>query len=166
MPRALSSAILLALALVLSACGSDSSGHVHGEDGHSHSHGGHGQQGSVPGSAADPAEATKKVVIKADELSFAPRSIEAKVGEVVTFVVRNVGKLDHELVLGDEAYQKAHETEMQGGHHSKGMDNAVTVAPGETARVTWHFDEAGEVLYGCHLPGHYSGGMRGTVAVG
>jgi uncharacterized cupredoxin-like copper-binding protein len=46
------------------------------------------------------------------------------------------------------------------------MGNAVKVGPGETAELTWRFDETGTLLYGCHEPGHYEGGMVGTIEVG
>jgi plastocyanin len=48
-------------------------------------------EGTVPGSAADPAEATREVVVEvSDDLQFDPSSIEVEVGEVLTFVVRNL----------------------------------------------------------------------------
>jgi uncharacterized cupredoxin-like copper-binding protein len=123
-------------------------------------------KGTLPGRAADPAEATREIVIKAsDQLRFDPASIQLDVGEVVILVVRNIGKIDHELVLGDRAYQDMEEAAVEGGADRMEMDNAVTVAPGETKRLTWRFDDAGEVLYGCHVPGHYKGGMVGTITV-
>jgi uncharacterized cupredoxin-like copper-binding protein len=124
--------------------------------------------GTVPGSAADPGEATRNIVVDAsDDLRFDPSSIEVEAGEVVTFVVRNAGKVDHEFVLGDKAYQDMHEAEMEGGADMMDMDmgNAVTVAPGETKKLTWSFEDPGEVLYGCHEPGHYDGGMVGSIEV-
>lgn len=64
--------------------------------------------GTVPGVTAEPAKATGKIVIRAsDELRFDPASIEVKPGDVVTFVVQNIGKTDHEFVLGDRAYQES-----------------------------------------------------------
>lgn len=151
--------VLLAMvAIAASACAS--SGDDAEPDGSS------GQmEGSVPGSATDPAQSTREVVIEAsDDLRFDPASIELETGEVVTFVVRNIGKTDHEFILGDRAYQDMHEADMQGGAMME-TDNAVTVAPGETNELTWRFDEAGEVLYGCHEPGHYEGGMVGSIEV-
>jgi uncharacterized cupredoxin-like copper-binding protein len=107
------------------------------------------------------------VVVASDDLKFDPSSIQVEAGEVITFVVRNEGENEHEFVLGDEAYQDMHESDIaEGDHHMSGMDNAVTVSPGETAEITWGFDETGRVLYGCHEPGHYDGGMVGTIEVG
>lgn len=105
-------------------------------------------------------------VIASDDLTFAPASIEVSAGEVITFLVSNDGKTDHDFVLGDEAYQARHEEDMaEGDGHTMGTDDAVTVGPGETDEITWRFGEAGEVLYGCHEPGHYDEGMVGTIEV-
>jgi uncharacterized cupredoxin-like copper-binding protein len=124
-------------------------------------------EGVVPGEAADPSESERTVtVVATDDLRFAPPSIEVSAGEVVTFIVRNDGETDHEFVLGDEAYLEMLEKDMAEGHHMTGMDNAVTVGPGESAEITWHFENAGGILYGCHEPGHYEGGMVGTIEVG
>ena len=123
-------------------------------------------EGTVPGDAAERSDATRQIVVDAsDDLRFDPASIEVQVGEVVTFVVRNTGKIDHEFVLGDEAYQDMHEAEMEGGNDMMEMGNAITVAPGEARELTWRFEDAGEVLYGCHEPGHYEGGMVGSIEV-
>lgn len=41
---------------------------------------------------------------------------------------------------------------------------AVHVMPGETKELTWTFNGE-EPLVGCHIPGHYQGGMRGKVVL-
>jgi uncharacterized cupredoxin-like copper-binding protein len=166
-------ATLAALVLVLGACGGS------GNDGGNDATGGHeghsgdtrdsgaSTQGEVPGSPADPSEADTEILVTAsDELKFDPASVRVEPGDVVTFVVRNTGKTDHEFVLGDEDYQNSHEEEMSEGHDMADMENAVTVAAGETKELTWEFTEAGSVLFGCHEPGHYEAGMVGTVEVG
>jgi uncharacterized cupredoxin-like copper-binding protein len=159
---------LVLAALLMSACGSgsDHAGHTGAGDDHSPGSMQHG--GSVPGVPAGAGDADREItVIASDDLSFDPASMTVSAGEVVTFVVNNEGKTEHEFVLGDEAYQDMHQQDMaEGDHHMSGMDNAVVVPPGETIELTWRFDEPGEVLYGCHEPGHYDGGMVGTVEVG
>lgn len=151
-------AALAATALFATACGGDD--HAAHEPAAADEH---MMEGEVPGGPADPAEATKEIkVLASDTLEFEPASIEVAAGEVITFIVENPGSAHHEFVLGDAAYQ-----EMHGGEdHDMGhMDNAVDLPPGETAELTWRFDEAGEVLFGCHEPGHYDGGMVGTITV-
>ena len=43
--------------------------------------------------------------------------------------------------------------------------NAIEVASGETKELTWTFTQAGDLLFGCHEPAHYAGGMVGTIHV-
>jgi len=43
--------------------------------------------------------------------------------------------------------------------------NAFVLDPGQTKETTWTFTAAGELLYGCHQPGHYGAGMVGTITV-
>ena len=153
------------LVVMLTACGSDAPDVDAAGDGQDHSQD-HGAAGTVPGSPADPGDATREIAVEAsDNLRFDPASIEVEAGEVVTFVVTNKGKTDHEFVLGDQADQEEHAADMAGGDHSMEMPGAVLVPPGKTKTVTWRFDESGEVLYGCHVNGHYRGGMVGRVMV-
>jgi uncharacterized cupredoxin-like copper-binding protein len=104
-----------------------------------------------------------------DELAWAPPSVTVQAGETVTFVVTNDGEAQHEFVLGPEHVQQAHEDAAAGGmEHGEAGEEAMAVlelAPGETGEATVTFDEPGEILYGCHEPGHYDGGMVGTVTV-
>lgn len=151
--------------LFLGACGaSDGAGHDH-----DHSAGaGHAEsEGEVPGEPASRDEATRTLrVVAGDDLRFDPEEVEVEVGEAITFVVVNEGATHHEFVLGDEEYQAAHATEMAGRDMQMAHgENAVMAAPGEKASVTWRFTEPGRVLYGCHVDGHYAGGMVGEITV-
>ena len=88
----------------------------------------------------------------------------------MTFEVHNTGQIVHSFVLGDEEAQTEHEAEMQemsseGGAMEHSEPNTLDVDPGATSSITWHFTEPGEVLYGCHQPGHYDAGMKGTITV-
>lgn len=105
-----------------------------------------------------------------DELSFEPGTIEIEAGETVRFVVTNEGSAVHDFYVGTEDEQIAHEAEM--GDAEMGMDHeadpeaeALTLQAGETDELTVTFDEPGTVLFGCHQPGHYDGGMVGTITV-
>lgn len=120
------------------------------------------------GEPAEAGDADRTIEIEArDDLTFAPSSVEVAAGETVTFVVTNVGAAVHEFTLGDEHTQDEHEAEMQemGGGMMHDEPNAVSLAAGETKELTWHFTDGGDVLFGCHQPGHYAGGMVGTVTV-
>lgn len=122
------------------------------------------------GEPADASEAGRTIEVAVDnELAFDPAEYDVAAGEVVTFQITNTGDIEHEFVLGDGQAQQQMADEMgegDGHAHSGQMSNAVTIHPGEEAELTWRFpDEATTVLVGCHVPGHYEAGMRGTVTV-
>jgi len=60
-------------------------------------------------------------------------------------------------VIGDEATQDEHEVMMED------EPNELALAGGESGELTWTFTEAGRLLFGCHVPGHYDAGMVGTL---
>jgi uncharacterized cupredoxin-like copper-binding protein len=65
------------------------------------------------------------------------------------------------------AHEEASETgEEHGTMQVEGQLAALELPAGTTEEVVVTFEEAGEVLFGCHEPGHYDGGMVGTVSVG
>lgn len=86
-----------------------------------------------------------------------------------TFRVTNVGNLPHDFTLGDEAAQDEHEAEMAemagNGEMVPDEPNVLSLPPGETHELTWHFTEPGTVLIGCHEIGHYAAGMIATITV-
>ena len=122
------------------------------------------------GEPADASEATRVIEMSAnDNFTFDPDEIEVSAGEIVTFKVTNDGKIPHDFVLGDAAVQDEHEEEMQNMTDSDSMahdeSNAFVIEAGETKEMTWHITESGEILFGCHQPGHYAAGMKGAVDV-
>lgn len=102
-----------------------------------------------------------------DTLRFEPDALSVAQGERIRFVVTNAGKMDHEFVLGDEATQLAHERQATAGMQHSDMTSMASLAltAGETKEVTVTFDEPGKIMFGCHVPGHYAGGIVGTVEV-
>ena len=99
-------------------------------------------------------------------MRFTPSDIRVKQGETVRFVVRNVGVLKHELVLGTGKDLRAHYEAMMKNPEMEHADpNMVTLAPGKTGEVLWQFTQAGKVDFGCLQPGHYDAGMKGAVSV-
>lgn len=159
--------IVAAVALVaLAACGGG--GGDAGSDGHAHEHEHEHpapEAGFAFGAPGDPEEATQAIeVATEDPYRFDPGELEVRPGETVTFVVTNEGEQEHEFVLGDAAYQDSHGEDMAAGEmHHEG--NAVSVGPGDTQELTWTFPEEGEVLYGCHVQGHYQAGMVGSIRI-
>lgn len=116
---------------------------------------------------ASPA-ATRVEVTLSDTLKIDPATMTVPAGAPVTFVVRNTGKALHEFVLGDEADQAEHEMEMAaagGMSMPKDEPMAIGVEAGQTKELTVTFDEAGAILAGCHVVGHYPAGMKATVTI-
>ena len=54
---------------------------------------------------------------------------------------------------------------MGGMHGHTDAMVSLTLDPGETAEATVTLDGPGELLYACHVSGHYDGGMVGTITV-
>jgi Cu+-exporting ATPase len=100
-----------------------------------------------------------------DALRFAPDHLSVQSGETVAFEITNAGVLPHEFFVGTEAQQQAHEAEMSSGPPMMNEPNALDVPAGGTARLVYKFDQPGTLEYGCHVPGHYAAGMRGTITV-
>lgn len=131
------------------------------------SHDAHHPGASEPAVPSGSASAPVRVAVTlTDAFRIVPASMTVPVGVPVTFVVANSGVLAHEFVVGDEAFQDAHETTMRGtGTMSHDEPGAIGVAPGETRELTMTFTDPGVTLAGCHIPGHYPAGMRATITV-
>ena len=130
----------------------------------SHADGKHDDDIGKPGSAS---QAVRTVQIDmSDAMRFTPSSIDVRQGETVRFVVKNSGKVKHEMVLGTEKALKAHDelmTRNPGMEHAD--ENMVTVAPGKTGEIVWQFTKAGRIEFACLQPGHLDAGMKGAVTV-
>lgn len=117
-----------------------------------------------PGVAAKAARTVE--VDMTDSMRFTPSDISVKEGETVRFVVKNSGRLKHELVLGTAQELKSHYAAMMKNPEMEHAEpNMVTLAPGMTGEVVWQFTKAGKVDFGCLQPGHYDAGMKGVVNV-
>ena len=132
------------------------------------------------GQPGDPAKVTRTIdVVMNDNMRFDPSSINVKEGETVRFMVRNAGKIRHEMVLGSLDELKEHAKEMRanpGMVHSE--PNQVNLKPGQGKRVNignpgsgqrgtmvWQFTQPGKVDFACTEPGHLEAGMAGQVEV-
>jgi uncharacterized cupredoxin-like copper-binding protein len=119
----------------------------------------------APSAAAEPVRVEVKLL---DALRIELASTTVPAGVPVTFVVTNTGTVLHEFVLGDEAEQAAHDEEMaeQGGMSMpEDEEMAIGVEPGKTKELTVTFEKPGTTLAGCHVVGHYAGGMKATITI-
>jgi uncharacterized cupredoxin-like copper-binding protein len=156
--------VVLAVLVVLMLTGVLGKGHGPGR----HMGGGMSRETTDVGSPAAQTAATRTVEVTAsDSLAFEPNTIQVSAEETVTFAVTNGGKSVHEFTLGDPAMQQEHAGMM--AHIPAGMGhdtaNSITLAPGETKRLTWRFGDAGTLEYACHVQGHYGAGMRGRITI-
>ncbi len=119
------------------------------------------------GREGDPKKATRTVrVDMSDKMRFSPASLTVKQGETVKFVVKNSGKVMHEMVIGTMKELKEH-AEMMKKHPTMEHDEPYMahVAPGKTETMVWQFTKAGEFNFGCLVPGHFEAGMVGKITV-
>ena len=138
-----------------------------GED-HSRQAGKHGGgHASTLGKPGDPKDVSRTIVVGMDDtMRFSPARIAVKRGETIRFVVRNDGKIKHEMVLGTIKELKAHAALMRKFPEMEHADpNQVSVDPGKTGEMIWQFSRAGNVDFACLQPGHYEAGMAGKVVV-
>ena len=58
-------------------------------------------------------------------------------------------------------------SEMQSGDqmHDGEDPNAIVIDPGATSSLTFTFTQPGEIIFGCHVSGHYAAGMRGELVI-
>ena len=119
--------------------------------------------GSSSGSGAEARTATATLN---DDMSVVLSESEFTAGETVVFEVTNAGAVRHELFLGDAEAQQEHAeemAEMDGMSHDE--PGGVSVEPGATETLEYTFEQAGEILAGCHEPGHYEAGMVTAITV-
>ncbi len=117
-----------------------------------------------------PAGTDRIVELSMAGMRFIPDRVQVKAGEIVAFVVTNPNDIAHELYIGTEADQMAHAAVHRAvsspdqalvGHGGYG----IFLAPHGTGVVSYHFDTSGEIMLGCHLPGHWEAGMKAIVTV-
>ena len=130
------------------------------------------QEGATSvGSPGDPAQVSRTNEITMVDNRFKPSEVKVKQGETVKFVLKNNGEKKHEMMIGTPEEIDEHGKMMKKfpdmEHAHEG--NLITVDPGKTGELVWHFTEAGIISFACPLPGHFKGmnfpGMKGTITV-
>lgn len=139
---------------------------------------------SVGPAAADPVPDDPDQVIEivgTDQLTYSVTEIEASPGATVRIVLTTKSALppssmSHNLVVvrpetDVQAFVNASVTASDRGYVASGFEAPIiarteVVGDGETTEVTFTVPETpGEYPYLCTFPGHYSGGMTGTLIV-
>ena len=126
---------LLALALVAAACG--------GGGGNQNNNGG---GGGGTGQQDDGGQQVQRIEVDSGEFYFRPSEITVRRGEPVELVVKNSGSILHNISITefnvDQDYQ-----------------------PGQTIRVRFTPNQAGEFRIFCDIPGHTASGMVARLIV-
>lgn len=133
---------------------------------HSGGHG-HGDEETAIGKPGVASKVTRTITIEMrDTMTYSPAEIQAKQGETIRFVVKNVGKVKHELSLGTEKELLEHlEVMKKFPDMEHDEPSKVTLAPGKSGTIIWQFTKAGNVNFACLMPSHYEAGMKGMVKV-
>lgn len=149
-------------AVATSAAPGHSGGH-----GHDDKKGGYDGHAAALGEPGDPKANARVINVNmTDEMRFNPATVMVSRGETVKFIVKNNGQLKHEMTLGTMNELVEHAKVMEKNPEMEHDDpNAVTVDPGKTKTILWKFTKAGTFDYGCLVPGHMQGGMKGKIIV-
>jgi len=121
-----------------------------------------------PWGIAGDADAVKRTIeiTMSDAMRFTPSTIEVKHGEVVKFVVRNGGKMMHEMVIGTKRELDEHAALMvKFSSMEHDAPYMAHVPAGKKSDLVWNFNRPGEFNFACLIAGHYQAGMVGKIKV-
>jgi uncharacterized cupredoxin-like copper-binding protein len=103
------------------------------------------------------------VTLDVEHSRFLPDRLSVRPGTEVRFVVDNGDPINHELIVGDERVHRIHELGNHAAHPP--VPGEVSVPAAGRAETAFTFGAPGDVVFACHLPGHFAFGMRGVVHV-
>lgn len=146
MPR-LTLVLIAAVALVLAACSAD-------------------DEAGPPGTDSNDSVRTVTATLS-DDMAIQLSESDFAVGETIRFEVTNSGAILHEFYLGDIEAQEHHAEDMadMDGEEMHDEEDGIALEPGATGTLEYTFEQAGEILAGCHEPGHYEAGMVTSMTV-
>jgi uncharacterized cupredoxin-like copper-binding protein len=118
---------------------------------------------------AGDAKAVKRTITitMTDAMRFTPDKVNVRVGDTVKFVIKNEGKMLHEMVIGTKKELDAHAALMLKFPAMEHDEPYMAHVPsGETSSIVWTFNRAGDFEFACLIAGHYQAGMIGQIRVG
>lgn len=129
---------------------------------------GHGDEETAIGKPGMAAKVSRTITIEMnDSMRYAPADLQVNQGETIRFVVKNVGKVKHELSLGTQKELMEHLEQMKKFPEMEHDEpSKITLAPGKQGEIIWQFTKPGPVNFACLMPGHYEAGMKGVIRVG
>lgn len=130
------------------------------------SHDNHSHPTYSAGEPGNPKKPSRTIRVDMSEMAYTPPRIEVKRGEQIRFVVRNIGKEEHEFLLATTEENLKHgEAMKEHPHMAHDEPNGVRLAPEKSAEIVWKFTKGGTFEYSCLIPGHRDGGMIGQIVV-
>lgn len=117
---------------------------------------------------AGDAKAVKRTIQIAmtDNMRFTPDKFEFKQGEIVKFVIKNNGKMLHEMVIGTKQVLDEHAALMVKFPTMEHEEPYMAHVPqGKTVEMIWNFNRPGDFDFACLIAGHYQAGMVGKIKV-
>lgn len=103
------------------------------------------------------------VTVEMRNSRFFPSALTLPAGEQVRITLVNRDPIAHEFILGSPGEQREHEEAADISHD--GAPGAASLSAEETQTITVTVPEEGPWLFGCHRPGHYAYGMKGSVKI-
>lgn len=101
-----------------------------------------------------------------DTMRFKPDKFEVKQGETVKIVIKNEGKMLHEMVIGTKKELNEHAALMLKFPNMEHEEPYMAHVPvGKSGEIIWTFNRAGEFDFACLVAGHYQAGMVGKITV-
>jgi uncharacterized cupredoxin-like copper-binding protein len=160
--KKLNTALLAAL-----ITGASSFAFAHGDEAHAPPAGPVVKEQKAWGIAGDPQAVNRSITFTmTDNMRFTPDKIAVKQGETIRFVIKNSGKLMHEMVLGTRKDLDEHAALMMkfpGMAHEEPY--MAHVGPGKKGEIIWTFNQPGSFDFACLMAGHYQAGMAGKISV-
>ncbi len=95
--------------------------------------------------------------------TFTTTEVVATVSVPITVTLVNTDPIDHEWLVGDQAFHERHRTGTKPHHGARPTE--VSLPAGATVSTTVTFRDPGEYSFICHLPGHEAYGMVGVLRV-
>lgn len=107
--------------------------------------------------------ATPEATVSIRFSRFERTEVVATAGVPLRMTLINTDPIDHEWLVGDAAFHERHRTGTEAHHGARPTE--VSLPPGSSSTTTVRFDQPGEYLFICHLPGHEAYGMVGVLRV-
>lgn len=141
--------------------------HAHGDEAHTKKAGPVKKEQKEWGIAGEAKTVNRTITFDmSDNMRFTPDKIDVKQGETIKFVIKNGGKVMHEMVIGNKKDLDEHAALMvkfPGMEHEEPY--MAHVSPGKTGEIVWTFNRPGTFDFACLIAGHYQAGMVGKINV-